>query len=147
MEIFKIWAIVGFLFLFIEMATPTMFFLNLAAAAFFAGVAAYFWPENLWVQAWVFILIAAILLAALRPFLLKNAEKNEEKTGIEGKYIGHTAQVLDTIGAEGTDGIGNIKIYGEVWQAKSIDDKLIEPPAMVKIVKNESLIMFVKEVI
>ena len=50
------------------------------------------------------------------------------------------------IGAEPTAGIGEIKIYGEIWQAKSADGSEIKAGEMVKITKNESLIMFVEKI-
>lgn len=146
MEIFKIWAIVGLIFLLVEMATPAMFFLNLAVAAFFAGATAYFVPGNIWAQVWVFVIISLVLLLALRPYLLKRSTPKHEATGIEGKYIGNTAQVIKKIGEEGTDGVGRIKIYGEVWQAKSANDEPIELTSMVRIVRNDSLIMYVEKV-
>lgn len=145
MAIYQVWAIVGLLFLFIELATPTLFFLNLAVGAVLAAVAAYFTP-NITVQVVVFIITSAVSLAFLRPFLMKKNVTKEEETGIEGKYIGRHAQVIQKIGEEGTNGVGKIKIYGEVWDAKTEDGGTIDPFEMVEIVRNESLVMFVKRV-
>ena len=105
MEIWHIWALVGFIFLLIEMMTPTSFFLTLAGSSFFAGIASYVYPESTGIQVGAFVYKSPL---------------------------------------KGTNGIGEIKIYGEVWQAKSCDGSEIEPDTMVKIVRNESLIMFVE---
>jgi len=145
MEIYKIWAIVGFLFLFIEILTPSMFFLPLGGAAFFAAVAAFKYPDNYWIQGGVFALFAVLFFITVRPFMRKK-EDGDEQTGVEAKYIANEALVTKDIGAEHTDGIGEIKIYGEIWQAKSADGSEIKAGEMVKITKNESLIMFVEKI-
>lgn len=144
MEIFKIWAIVGFIFLFIEIAVPSMFFLPLGGAAFFAAVAAFKYPDNYWIQGGVFALFAIIFFVVVRPFMIKKPSK-DELTGVEAKYIGQLAQVIKDIGVANSDGIGVIKIYGETWQAKSSDGCEIKAGQMVKIVRNKSLIMFVEK--
>ena len=138
MAIYQIWAIVGFLFLFIELSTPTLFFLNLAIGAFFGSIAAYFTP-NVAIQVGVFVVVSVASLLFLRPFLMKKNVSREEETGIEGKYIGKHAQVIQKIGEEGTNGTGKIKIYGEVWDAKVEDNSTIEPFEMVEIVRNEAI--------
>ena len=91
----------------------------------------------------MFALFAVIFFFVTRPFMRRKPEKFEQ-TGVEAKYIGQVAQVIKDIAAPNTDGIGVIKIYGETWQAKSIDGCEIKAGEMVKIIKNESLIMFVE---
>ena len=145
MAVYLIWLIVGFLFVAIELATPTLFFLNLALGALFGAVTAYFIPD-LTTQVIVFVAVSSVSLLFLRPLLLKHRTAKPEEMGIEGKYIGHEAQVIQKIGEEGTNGVGKIKIYGEVWDAKTEDGSAIEPFEMVEILRNESLVMFVKRV-
>lgn len=145
MEIFKIWAIVGFLFLFLELIFPALFFLNLAVGAFFAAIFAFFFIENTTAQTIIFAVISTLSVLLVRPFILNKRTKNQ-KTGVEGKYIGEKAQVIKKIGEENTDGIGKIKIYGEVWDAKSENEgDVFETFEMVEIVRNESLVMFVRK--
>lgn len=145
MEIYKIWALVGFVFLFIEIMTPSMFFLPLGGAAFFAAIAAFKYPDNYWIQGGMFALFAVLFYITARPFMRKK-ETGDEQTGVDAKYIENEALVLKDIGVKNTDGIGSIKIYGEVWQAKSIDGEEIKEGEIVKIVKNESLIMYVEKI-
>lgn len=144
MQIWQIWAIVGFIFLFIEMMTPVLFFLTLAGASFFAGIAAYKWPDNTVAQVAAFVIFLPVFYFSVRPFMQKK-DKEPSSTGIDAKYIGQTAIVTKPVGKKETNGVGEIKIYGEVWQAKSCDGAVIEPEAIVKIIKNESLIMFVEK--
>lgn len=145
MEIYKIWAIFGFLFLFLEIAAPSMFFLPIGGAAFFAAIAAFKFPHNYWLQAGTFAMFAVVFYLTVRPFMLKKADTHEQ-TGVEAKYIGNEAQVIKDVGALDTDGIGTIKIYGETWQAKSCTGEEIKTGEMVTIVRNESLVMYVEKV-
>ena len=145
MEIYKIWALVGFVFLFIEIMTPSMFFLPLGGAAFFAAIAAFKYPDNYWIQGGMFAIFAVVFFIVASPFMRKK-EAGDEQTGVDAKYIENEALVLKDIGVKNTDGIGSIKIYGEVWQAKSINGEEIKEGEIVKIVKNESLIMYVEKI-
>ena len=144
MEIWHIWSIAGFILLLIEMMTPTTFFLTLAGASFFAGIAAYLYPDETGIQVGAFVIFLPIFYFAIKPFMDKK-DKEPQSTGLDAKYLGQSAIVSKTIGKNGTNGIGEIKIYGEVWQAKSCDDSEISEGSMVKIVRNESLIMFVEK--
>lgn len=143
MELYKIWAIIGFVFLFLELGVPSMFFLPLGGAAFFSAIAAFIRPEDYWCQGIVFAIFAGIFLLACRPYIMRKTKK-EEKTGIDAKYIGHDAIVVKTIGEENTDGVGKIKIYDEIWQAKSINGECFLEGEVVRIVKNESIVMYVE---
>ena len=144
MDLYIIWAIFGFILLFVEMMTPTLFFLNLAAAAFFSAILAWFMPTNYIAQALCFVILSTIFLLFLRPLILKKQEK-ALMTGIESKYIGQEALVVKAIGVPNTNGLGDIKIYGEVWQAKSENGEEIPVDAKVEIVDNESIVMIVKK--
>lgn len=146
MEIWHIWAIIGFVFLLIEMFTPTTFFLTLAGSSFFAGIAAYIYPEPEYTFAQVaaFVAFLPIFYYVAKPFMDKKASEPQE-TGMDAKYIGQSAVVTKPVGVPNTNGIGEIKIYGEVWQAKSCNGGEIQPDTLVRIVKNESLVMFVEK--
>lgn len=144
MDAYILWAIFGFILLFVEMMTPTLFFLNLATAAFFSAILAWIMPTNYIAQVLCFVVLSAIFLLFLRPLVLKKQEK-ALMTGIEAKYIGQEALVVKAIGMPNTSGIGDIKIYGEVWQAKSENGEEIPAETKVEIVDNESIIMIVRK--
>lgn len=123
----------------LEIFTPTMFFLNLAIAALITAVVA-FWYVDIWGLAIIFTVLSILALVFLRPFLVKKSSK-DELTGIEGKYIGNIAKAESDISSSQ----GVISIYGERWEARSIDNSLIPANSDVKIIKNDSLIMFVEK--
>ena len=82
-------------------------------------------------------------LLIFRPFLAKYQKNTkEQETGIEGKYVGKIAKVLKSIDKNS----GVISIYGERWEARPTDENAtFEENSEVEIVKNESLIMYVKK--
>lgn len=130
--------IIGIVFIIIEIFTPMMFFLNLALACFVTAIAALFITDwNILVP--VFVIFSAIFLIFLRPLLIKTRE-NGKKTGVEEKYIGRIAKVVETVTSIG----GVVSIYDERWNARSLTGEEIPAGEEVKIVKNESLLLYVK---
>ncbi len=127
--------------LILEIFVPTFFFLNFAIAGFFCTVLACF-VQNISILVGVFSLLSLLLLFVLRPVLLKMQNKIKQKTGMEEKYVGKTAKVVEDIDKTK----GTISIYDERWQARNISDNVIPKGATVEIVGYESIIMKVKEI-
>ena len=128
------------LFLLFEIFVPSVFFVNFALSAFIcAGLSLYI--HSIPVLIVIFCVIAILSLLTLRPYLLTKNVKKDIQSGIEAKYIGKTAKVVERI----TKNQGVISIYDERWQARSCDDNEIEVGTVVEIISNESLIMQVKK--
>ena len=137
MNLWQIFAVVGICFLILEMFTPSMFFLNFALSAFItAGIS--FYLTNPYTLALIFVVLSFVSFIFLRPIIMKNFAKSKE-TGINSKYIDQTAKAETEI----TTSSGVISIYGERWEARSDDGKTIPTGSDVKIVRNESIIMYV----
>ena len=64
-----------------------------------------------------------------------------KETGINSKYIGQIAKADEEITASS----GVISIYGERWEARSENGSVIEKGSEVKIIRNESIIMYVEK--
>ena len=137
MVAWQVIAVIGIVCLILEMFTPTMFFLNFAVSAFITAICSLFITNIMWLT-FIFIVLSLVSLLWLRPLLMKKTHKSQE-TGMAGKYIGKTAKVVETV----TSDSGVISIYDERWEARSENE--IPAGAKVEIVKNESLIMYVKE--
>lgn len=138
MQYWQILLIAGVVFLIIEMFTPVLFFLNLALACFVTAVA------SLYINDWnvlitYFVGFSMFFLIFLRPFLLRTRE-NDKKTGVEEKYFGKIAKVVKPV----TSTNGVISIYDERWSARSITGEEIPVGEEVRIVRNESLILYVE---
>ena len=140
MVLWKAFLALGFILLIMELITPTTFFLSLAAGSFVTGICAVFIHSyNILIPIFVIVSIASLLL--FRPFLRERIRSKEE-SGIEEKYIGKTAKVTEKI----TKNSGVISIYGERWEARTVKDEEILENSEVKIIKNESLIMYVEKI-
>lgn len=138
----ELWQIIGIIcvsLLILEMMTPTMFFLNLAVGAFITGIISV-WYQDVSGLIAIFAVVSAIILIFIRPLLFKKDTK-ETKTGVEGKYIGKTAKAESDISGDS----GVISIYGERWEARSVNAEVIPAGSEARILRNESLIMFVEK--
>lgn len=140
MVLWQIFGICGMAFLILEMFTPSMFFLNFALAAFITAVVAL-WITNIYTLILIFFVLSFISFIFLRPFIVKRFKK-ETETGINDKYIGKIAKVEEEI----TEKSGVISIYGERWEARSVEGKMFPTGSEVKIIRNESIIMYVSEI-
>ncbi|MCD8378413.1 MAG: NfeD family protein [Candidatus Gastranaerophilales bacterium] len=139
----QIMLIVAILFLIIEIFMPAMFFLNLAIAAFITSIIALF-TTNMELLIVSFVLLSLGALFSLRPFLLRKKDDKSLQTGIKDKYIGKIVKVIKP-----TDKFsGAITIYDERWEARKTgeDNEVIPIGAEVRIVRNESLVMYVEKI-
>lgn len=131
--------VVGIIFLIVEILFPMVFFLNFAIACFLTAIVALFIVSwNFLIPA--FIVFSAIFLIFLRPILIKS-RNGDKKTGVEEKYIGNIAKVTETI----TSSSGVISIYNERWEARSENGEEIPVGTEVKILRNESLLLYVEK--
>ena len=137
MILWQILVVCGIAFLILEMFTPSMFFLNFALAAFITAGISLFIKEP-YTLAIVFFVLSFVSFIFLRPVIMKRFNHAKE-TGLNSKYIGQTAKVEEDLSASS----GVISIYGERWEARSENGEFIPTGSEVKIVRNESIIMYV----
>ena len=141
MYLWQLYIVVGLACIIFEMLVPSMFFLNLAIAAFFSAAAAYIGLATIW-QVLIFGIFAGILLGFLRPILIKNVQKEDTTTGLDEKYLGQKAKTIRPTG----ENDGRVTIYGEECVARSVDGSEIPEGIDVKIVRNEGTIFFVEKI-
>ena len=132
---------IGFIFLILEMFTPTMFFLNFSISAFICAILSLY-VKNVYFLIVVFSIISVVLIFTLRPLLVRKTQNKNLETGINAKYIGKTAKVIEKIDSNS----GAITIYDERWQAKSKNNETFEVDEMVKIVGFEGIVAYVEKV-
>ncbi len=137
MPLWELLCVVGVGFVILEIFTPSMFFLNFALASFITALASVY-IANKFALVLIFFVLSFLSFAFLRPIIMKKNTK-ETKTGIEDKYIGRAAKVVEEV----SEYKGVISIYDERWEARSEDKSVIPAGAEVKIIRNESLIMYV----
>ena len=137
MALWQILAICGISFLILEIFTPSMFFLNFALASFITALISIF-IKNPYSLAIIFVVLSFISFVFLRPIIIRKHTKLKE-TGLNSKYIGKSAKAESEI----SENSGVISIYGERWEARSENGSVIPQGSDVKILRNESIIMYV----
>ncbi|MCQ2754252.1 MAG: NfeD family protein [bacterium] len=140
MHLWTFIAICGIVFLVLEIFTPSLFFLNFALAAFLTAIVSVF-VKTTFVLVLIFVVLSFVSFVFLRPILVRKFVKSKE-TGIDSKYIGQVVKAEENI----TSSEGVILIYGERWDARSENGEFIEKGSQVRIVRNESIIMYVEKV-
>lgn len=138
MVLWEFLVVCGIGFIILELFTPSMFFLNFALAAFLTAIVSLF-TAKLITLVIAFFIFSFLSFLFLRPLLLKRFSK-ETETGVNDKYIGKQAKVIEDISGNN----GAISIYDERWNARTEDGSLIPSGQDVKIVRNEGLVMFVE---
>ena len=139
MVLWEFIVICGIIFILLEIFVPSMFFLNFAVAAFITAIVSLFTTKTM-ALVLTFFVFSFLSFAFLRPLLLRRKSK-ETETGINDKYIGKKAKVIEEISADN----GSISIYDERWNARTQDGSVIPAGSEVEIVGNDSIVMFVKK--
>ncbi len=140
-EFWMIYIIVSLLAIIIEMLIPSTFFINFAFAGIITAILSIFWGSTISLLL-VFLAISIISIIFVKPHLVKRLKK-EETNDFNSKYIGKVAKCIEPI----TITKGAISIYDERWEARTEhDSEEIPVDSEVKIVKNDSLILFVEKI-
>ena len=140
----KIWLITAGIFLILEISTTGFLVFWFSVGAIIAMIFSLF-IDNIIIQSIIFLVVSTFLLFITRPFVNKvMPEKNYVKTNsfsLEGK----TGKV--TVDIEPIEGKGQIKVSGEVWSAKSLDNTSIPKDTDVVVEKIEGVKAIVKPLI
>ena len=129
----QFWLIASGIFFIAEIITTGFLVFWLGVAGLLTMCVSFF-TDNLTIQATVFVVLSAILILATKPFVKKFVNKKEatEKTNAFS-IIGKKAIVIKDI--DSINGVGQIKVNGEVWSAEGIDGSNIEKGTEVEITK------------
>lgn len=141
MALWQIFSIVSVVAIILEIVIPSGFFLNFAVAGILTALLSLF-VNSFYALIIDFIILAILSVWFIRPLLIKKKDEKAEQTGLDDKYIGKTAKVIEPI----TKTSGAITIYEERWDARTVNDEEIPVGADVKILKNDSLILYVEKI-
>jgi membrane protein implicated in regulation of membrane protease activity len=118
-----------------------MFCINFAFAGIITAIISIFWG-NLSELIWIFLILSVLSIFFVKPILVKLIKK-ETSTDFDSQYIGKIVKVIEPI----TKTKGAVTIYDERWEARlQYDTEEIPVDSDVKIVANDSLILFVEKV-
>jgi membrane protein implicated in regulation of membrane protease activity len=117
------WFVAAMLLGVIEIFTLDLMLVMLAGGALAAGVAALV-GAPLWASIVVFCVVSALLLFALRPYLLKALRSRGEVIETNAAaLVGRGARAIDDI----SETAGRVKLAGEVWTARIAGDAEVIP--------------------
>ena len=141
MALWQIFSIIAVVAVILEIIIPSAFFLNFAVAGVLTALL------SLFVNSWNALIIDFIILSLLsiwliRPLLLRHRDNKDNQTGLDGKYIGKTAKVTEAV----TKNSGAVTIYDERWDARIQEGEDIPAGSEVRIIKNDSLILYVERI-
>ncbi len=127
----QFWLIASGIFFIAEIITTGFLVFWLGVAGLITMCVSFF-TDNLMIQASVFVILSAVLILATKPFVKKFVHKkdNTEKTNAFS-IIGKTAIVIKDI--DSINGVGQIKVDGEVWSAEGINGSNIEKGTKVEV--------------
>ena len=127
-----IWLILAGVFLIGEVMTAGFLIFWLSVGSLIAMIVSFF-TNSIIIQTSIFVISSVILIFATKPFVKKFVNKNEnteEKTNAFS-IIGKKAIVIKDI--DSINGVGQIKVDGEVWSAEGVNGSNIEKGTKVEI--------------
>ncbi|MDY3618068.1 NfeD family protein [Agathobaculum sp.] len=125
-----VWVAVIIIGVAVEAFTLDLSAIWFAVGAVFALIAASI-GLGLPAQLLIFVLFAAVLLILVRPFCRRFLRTKNEPTNAD-RIIGEPAIVIQEI--DNMQETGEIKVFGQLWTARSVDDSLIPQGAAVKVI-------------
>lgn len=137
------WLIAAGVFFIIEMATIGFLVFWLGIGALLAMVTSFV-TDSIFIQALVFVVTSTLLLIFTRPLVDKFIKTPKELKTNAYSIIGKKAIVISKI--NNIEGVGQIKIDGEVWSAKSFDDEDIPEDTEVEITEIDGVKAVVKRI-
>lgn len=124
-----IWLIIAAALALAESLTLDFTLLMLAAGALAGAGVAVFFPGLILVQVVVAVAVAFAMLFLLRPTLLATVRNAPGYRSSLQRMVGSTGRALTAINGDS----GEVKVEGEVWQARSFSTEAIEAGTPVEI--------------
>jgi membrane protein implicated in regulation of membrane protease activity len=143
MDAWVIWLIAAVIFGVGEIATLGFFLAPFAGGALVAAIvtgagagAALGWAT--------FLIVSLVLLGALRPLARSHRRQPPRLRTGTAALVGRTGMVIERIAND--EGVGCVRIDGEVWTARSLDDdEIIEAGKRVQVVEIKGATALVTE--
>lgn len=129
-------------FLIVEASTVTMVSMWFVIGALAAMIVSFF-CDWVWLQVVVFLVVSTGMLLLLRPVVRKYIHPKITPTNVDS-VIGTTCRVVTAI--DNVEGVGQVKLCGIEWSARSTDGAPIEENTLVQVDRVEGVKVFVTAV-
>lgn len=128
-----IWLVIAGVCFIIEMMTVGFLMFWFGIGALITMIVSLIFPSNLWLQAAVFVVSSTSLIFLTKPLVQKLTKSDKKVNTNAFSIIGKTGLVTQDINP--THGVGQIKIAGETWSAKTSDGSTIEKGTQIEVVQ------------
>jgi membrane protein implicated in regulation of membrane protease activity len=126
------WLVLFVIFVLVEATTLGLATIWFAGGALVATLVAVVFPGMIWLQVLLFLVVSVLLLYFTRPIAVKYFNKDRVKTNVES-YIGREVIVISEI--DNLQGIGQVKLGGQEWTARTVSDDDVMEVGAVGVVK------------
>lgn len=127
----------------LEVATVNMVSVWFAGGAM-AGMVAQLFGASVSTQLLLFLIVSALLLACLRPFVRKYVSPRGHTPTNADMVLGRESRLIESV--NNLEGTGALKLDGKVWTVRSCDDSVLEAGTLVRVVKLEGVKLLVEPV-
>ncbi len=139
-----VWLIIAGVCFIIEMMTVGFFVFWFGIGALLTMIISFIFPDNLILQTSIFVISSTLLIFCTKP-LVKKLSKSDKKIATNAySIIGKKGIVMQDINP--THGVGQIKVLGEVWSAKTVDNSIIKKGSEIEITEIDGVKAVVKPI-
>ena len=132
----QFWLILSGIFFVFEMATVGFLIFWLGIGALTAMIISFF-VDNVIIQTAVFVVTSIALIFLTKPFVKKFAKPGANVKTNAYSIIGKNAIVTKEIDSNAN--VGQIRVGGDVWSAKTENEEVIPAHAEVKVLRIEGV--------
>ena len=138
----QFWVVIGIVAFVIEIFTLDFTFFSVGVGALLTGLISVFFSQ-VYGLLFSFALLTVVSLFLLRPRMQQMLfrARRPQRTNVEA-MIGRRAKVWERIDRDR----GAVKLYGDIWPARSLSGESFEPGAEVVIERIEGITVYVRAV-
>lgn len=138
-----IWLIAAGIFLIVEIMTTGFLIFWLAIGALLAMIVSFI-TESILIQTIVFVITSVILIFLTKPLINKYISTSDTPSTNSYSLIGKHGIVIIPI--EPLKSVGQVKVNGEIWSAKSDNNEIISQNSEIEVLKIDGVKLIVKPV-
>lgn len=136
------WLIAAIVLAVVEVATTSLVSIWFVFGALVSMIFAYF-GLPFYAQIIAFILVSGIIMLFVRPFAKKIAYQKTTPTNAD-RIVGSEGVIVE--GIDDLSNLGQVKVMGQIWSAKTEDGSKLAKDTIVKIIKIEGVKAIVAKV-
>ncbi len=136
------WLIVAGIFFAIEIATIGFLMFWIGIGALLAMITSFI-TDNVFIQTAVFVISSCILIPFTKPLADKFTNKKSSQTNSYSLINKHGIVITDINPIEG---VGQVKVNGEIWSAKTEDESKILKGTEITVIKIDGVKLIVSPI-